>query len=400
MRGAVVVRGFDARWMVGLLILTAIVGSASATVVSIHPDTIERGDTVFVDISQCTNGSLLSILVEGDFSVQLGGQFQFEAQEFSLPFSLDQGEVGAYAENVQWAGFSVKKGSTTISLTSDAVNGVVQATEAYNVSAGMYDFFRIEGIALPNHDHIVARFQLTGTKSGPDTSQISFTVDGINSGTITVAVYVNAQEVLQKRITMTIPPIHDGGSSGSGGIVPEPFDEETDNVTPTITTIQQVRTFTSVDGKVTLTVENVTYAGILKVEGDRPPSGWLFIGSAYAVSPSNLTFTPPGALSITLPVTANASTSTLTIAWRENGSWRLIPSRISGEHIIAMITSGGVYAVLTPAIVETTIVPTTSMTTMPPTTPTPTSSPPLVLVLCTILLAAVIAFVGWHRSRP
>ncbi|MGI6023343.1 MAG: hypothetical protein ACOX8D_09510 [Methanoculleus sp.] len=237
---------------------------------------------------------------------------------------------------------------------------------------------------------------MTGTKKGPDDGTISFALEGIESGTTTIAVYIDGSEVHSQRITIGLDPEpeetdtpfpgpdtpspgpdtpHSPGGPGSpSGPGAPPI--------PSGPTTPALPTTSSADGRASLTGTSIEGAKILSlaVEGTLP-TGWATDGRAYSITPADR--------ALDAIISFPAPDGTATIARLEDGAWSLIPSKIEGDRITAKVTRGGSYTVLVPAEVPTQIV-TTPTTPAIPTTTTPAAPTPLAPLLpvaaCAILM--------------
>ena len=79
-------------------------------------------------------------------------------------------------------------------------SGVFTFTREENIPAGTYDYFRLQGQAMPDASAVVAQFRLTGTKTGPSDSQITFVVNGVEEGSSRIVVSIDGKDVFEKPI--------------------------------------------------------------------------------------------------------------------------------------------------------------------------------------------------------
>lgn len=382
------------KFTVFMILVLLLVPAATAATVTITPTKIDPGDTVTVDVKGLPDGAAFSLGIRAEFDVNPGEKFAFTARNLVLPFSLGSGEVSAYTRGTNWTGLSAKKGETSLSLSNSAdENGEFRTTQPYNISSGTYEAITLDGRATPTARSIIAEVTMQGIKTGADNSRISFALEGVESGTATVAVYIDGSEALSQKIT--IGSSSSGGSSGSSGSGGSSGSSGSggssgfsDSFTPAPATTS------SVDGRVSLTGTDIDGVGVLAlaVEGT-PPHGWSTVGRAYAVTPADREFTSPAVLSFSLP----AGDTTATIARLENGTWSAVPSKITGDVITTTVSRGGSYALLVPTAPEpdptvTTVTTTaTATSTATPVTTTPAATPlaPLLPVLaCAILILA------------
>ena len=121
-----------------------------------------------------------------------------------MPIALDaDGQISALAIGVEKGTFSAQKGGTGISVTRAANAGIFSFSGAQSIPAGTFEYLRLEGTPLPDTNTIVASVQLSGKKTGPDSSAISFAVNGVDKkGWIKVSVYVDGHLAMSKTITI------------------------------------------------------------------------------------------------------------------------------------------------------------------------------------------------------
>ncbi|MCX6690538.1 MAG: hypothetical protein NTW33_00455 [Methanoregula sp.] len=304
-------------------------------------------------MSDIKDGSKFSLLVEGRFDVPPGAKFSFETNNFNMPISLSDGAISAYTENTQSTRFAVKKGEQEVVYSNIAdENGVFTFTKSQDIGSGIYDYLTIGGTSRTDKNNIVARFQLTGNKSGPATSDITFNVGGIDNGRLILTVFIDAAAVMEgypitigNPTFVTVVPTLTPTPTPTGEIITGSADSPNPGITPTIQNVNHV--FTSVDGKVLLTTTKVDYAGILPVTISNLPDDWLAITDAYAISPSTLTFEPAADLSFTFPTkTGSIPYNTYFMGQYQNGKWIVVPS-ISANNVVKIkINASGTYALM------------------------------------------------------
>ena len=346
-------RGNFPVYLIIIVLCLFIIPTVSAASITVTPSTVQKGDKVTVHMSDIKDGSKFSLLVEGRFEVTPGAKFSFESNNFNMPISLSGGVISAYTENTQSTRFGIKKGEQEVVYSNLAdENGIFTFSESKDVGSGIYDYLTIGGTSRTDKNDIVARFQLTGKKSGPDTSDITFNVGGIDSGRLILTVYIDDAAVMEgHQVTIgnptfiTVVPTAGPISNPTPGITSTPGVTQTPEITPTIQENNQV--FTSVDGKVSLAKSRVNYAGLLPVSMFNLPDNWLAITDAYAISPGSLTFSPAAYLSFTLP-TKNSSSpdNAYFIGQYQNGKWTIVPSTLADNAVQIRINAAGTYALM------------------------------------------------------
>ncbi|MDD4255504.1 MAG: hypothetical protein PHP59_09040 [Methanofollis sp.] len=270
---------------------------------------------------------------------------------------------------------NVIKGGTTKGMKGIAsAGGSITTTLLDTITAGTYDQISLAGTAMEGKNTIATGLSFTGEKQGPKDSEISFTVNGISDGTVTITALVDGEEELRKVVTIgegaspadtiTQPDGSGGGSQGAGAS-PAPS-----------------AAVASVDGTVRLTGAGTDRISVLNVKAEKMPAGWRALTGAYTLSPAGTAFSPKATLSFRIPATADPRTGTLFLASYEDGAWHQLPSRIDGDWIGADIPTAGTYALMTfaptttattPAMTVTDTPAPANATTLPPTSVLPTT---------------------------
>ncbi|MGC9435590.1 MAG: PKD domain-containing protein [Methanomicrobiales archaeon] len=219
-----------------IILITAaalcLIQTAAAVSITQSPDYIETGDMVRVSISGLADGSSFSLLLESQFDSSPGADFSFSADSFVMPITLADGEISAYTENTVWAALEVQKGHTSVRYMNSADDqGIWRTTQSENITAGTYDFLRLQGETREDANEIVARFGLTGTKLGPDSSQITFTIGGVETGTVRIIAMVDGAQELNKLVTVgsstpTPTAVVPGGTSPGADFTADPTSGE------------------------------------------------------------------------------------------------------------------------------------------------------------------------------
>lgn len=209
------------------ILLLLLAAGASAVTVSVPADEITRGDQVQMIVSDLPDNSVFTLRISGNFTVTPGGDFAFEANNFALPFNLLMGSLNARLENTRTNTLAVLKGDTEVKKTGNSVDGVYTTTNQVNLTSGTYDYLKMSGKAAPNATYVSGYIEMTGLKAGPRTGTMYFTMDGFNTGTVSLACWVNSSPVLDKTIAVSLPPptvtattspVSDSGGSGGSGI--------------------------------------------------------------------------------------------------------------------------------------------------------------------------------------
>jgi hypothetical protein len=215
----------------GIVVLLAfLVAGAAAVSITVPEGQVRRGDEISIVVQDLPDHATMSIRITGIFAVTPGGGFSFEARNFQMPFSLEDGQIQAGIQNTDTNRLLVEKGDTSVTKTGRSTAGSYSTSESYNISAGIYELMSLGGTAMPGASSVTGYLELTGRKIGPENGTISFVIEGFNLGTVEVTVTVDGTQVLSKTISVTAPPQattvattasgsdSSGGSSSYGGV--------------------------------------------------------------------------------------------------------------------------------------------------------------------------------------
>jgi len=346
-----------------LIFLLLIVASAAAVTITERPDTIGNGQPMYITIQDLPESASFSLLVESSSVVEPGSEFRFQMSQFVMPFSLRKSSVTATLSGTSQNTLEVMKESTIVTVSGKSVDGHFSTTKTYDITRGTYDYFRLSGTSLPTSRSISAQLQVTGTKQGPDDSEISFVVEGITTGSITTAVVVDGRQVLYKTIPVGGSPPSRGGPSTSGS-----------SPSTTAPPPEQWTTFTSADGQVSITLSQAGSVGFLKVPADHVTPGMKVISGPYSLVPQNTTYLPKATLQFQIP--PGTHLGGLAVASLTGDTWTPLGSKFENSTMSATIGSSGTYALLGPDATPATTVPTTTITTTVPTTTAPSTTVP------------------------
>lgn len=377
----------------GIIIFCMVVSGAQAATITASPDGIEDGGTVHIGVSDLKDGTQFSLIIDADFAVSPGSAFSYSTDHLVLPFTLKDAETTVHTQNAQTIEVNVKKGGTTKGMKGIAdAGGSITTTLLDTITAGTYDGISLAGTVQEDKHTISTGVGLTGEKDGPEDAEISFTVNGIDDGTVTVIAFVDGEEELRKVVAI--------GEGASTADTPAPSDRGGEGSQGTGAPLTPSPAITSVDGTVRLTGTGTEAVSILKVKAEKVPADWQALTGAYTLSPAGAAFSPTATLNFRIPATADPKTWTLFLASYEGGKWQQVPSRIEGEWIGAEIPVAGTYALMTFALTTPTATPlmTGAVGETPGlanvTTPPPTSAPPTTPEAAMGTLPALGALIG------
>lgn len=402
--------------MVFMLVVFAAVPAAAVTITE-SPSHLQRGDPVTITITGLNDGSRFSLSIEGVFSTTPGTETTFQTSNFNMPISLKSGTLSAATRGTEWTEVSVKKGTTTVNLMDAAdSSGFFSMSQSYEVSSGVFTYLKLRVKARSDATRINTQMNLAGTKEGPEDSQISFNVDGVDSGQVTVIVLVDGKQVLYKTITIgsgdapaqttTVPTQTATTPAGSGGtptpaitvLTPSattPAPSLTAHVRTTGTTAPPagttssgsvgpaipagLQTFYAADNKVTLTARGVEYAALLMVPAENLPADWVVISRAYTIAPDSLAFSPAATITFVIPPQPATADYAYFIGRYSGTTWSIVPSTAGAATVQAQISQAGTYALVAYRPESTLPVATTSLqtgsTTAPATPAVPAGTP-------------------------
>lgn len=244
----------------------------------------------------------------------------------------------------------------------------------------------ITGKAIEDADQVSVSFELDGVKSGDDDSSISYTINDMEQGTVSIVVSVDGTEALNKKIQVgdalptAVPTESPSGSSG---------DDDDYSANPTATPDTDLSTASS-DGHATLNAPRETISGaevedVFIMKNSHPkdiPDEWDLIYGAYIISPASLIFSEPAEFAITGD--EGMKTNARFIAEYDGEEWTILPTELKGDALVAEISESGSYALMTFGDTESTPEPTASQqtpdttdaTTVTPTSPEPSAPIP------------------------
>lgn len=183
-------------------------GAVSAVTVTVSPDHVNPGDTITVTYSDIPDGADIVLQVEGNLDVPSGASgFVFSTQNITMPFALSPGSftvtnMNTVANKVTLTNFT-EGGMQQAIYTGQSVNGMFTKVVTFsNIESGMWTA-RDEGTIPTGVTSVAASIMIAGTKTGPDSSNVTFQLGDTDSGTIQVSITVNDTIVLSQEITVT-----------------------------------------------------------------------------------------------------------------------------------------------------------------------------------------------------
>lgn len=375
----------------------------SAVSITESPSMVTRGGQVTITMNDLNDGSQFSLLIDGEFNAVPGERFSFQTNSFTMPIALKNGQISATTRGTKSTAFTAQKGGTTVSNVQSAdESGFYSFSQPYDISSGTYDYLRLEGRARSDVSTITTSMNLLGTKKGPQNSQITFNIDGIDNGLVRVTILVDGQTALPTKTitigngltpvttttTTTVPTSTTTAATtttttttavtATGTTQTTTTGTQTGTATTTTTatttgsttaatttagsataatttagsataatttTALPAKTFSSADQKVSLATQGIDYAGFLMVRGAAIPADWLAISDIYTIAPDTLVFSPPATLAFTIPRASGADYAYF-IGRYENSQWTIVPSTAGTNTIEARISRAGTYGLM------------------------------------------------------
>jgi len=347
---------------IALLFTGYLVCPALGVTITESPSAIDSGDTIHVNFAGLSDGASVSIGVNAQFEVLPASAFSLDMNNFVMPFSLKNGEMVVKTENTEYTDLNVVFVDHSISLIQNSKNGILTITKSGNISSQTYPQIKLAGKSLPNISEIKTSVVFVGTKSGAVDSELSFEVDGIENGLITIIIYVDGQETLNEPVVIgnyQIPSAgspsttggYDGGSGdGSGGGSDSGSNDGSDSGTNIATDLdslsnvisKETSTISSLDDSTSISGTNVDGITLLLAQTSAFPAEWKKIGSAYQLIPDR-TISPDATLSFTLPAGGNGI---YFIAEKSGGTWNMLPSEITQDTMVTEISKTGTYCLI------------------------------------------------------
>jgi hypothetical protein len=323
-------------------------------------------------MSDLKNGSAFTLHIESSILLQGQSDFKFKANALTMPFSMQKTKITVDATPISpgsevWV--KAKTGSTIKSIGTVAEGTNVHISESLgDVGIGKIDSIEVTGTTPSGTETEVVAMELYGTKAGPDSSAITFSLSGVTQGTAKVIIYVDSNEMVTKSIYIgsTPTPTQTTGSSsggdGSGVFVTSISPKSTDGLAILSSKWGSVRN-ANPDGLAIVTLSGIT-----------TPSNWRMIAGTYAVSPEATSFDPPATFSMTIPTTEAADMAKYQpfLAVFQEGNWNKVSATASGNILSVQIQASGKYAIFT----ENLVTPATTTTTAAKPTGVITSTAP------------------------
>lgn len=316
-----------------IILLSLLVTAVSAVSVSITPTQIEEGDTVTIRIADLADNRVFSLRMESAIELHGKTDFTYQANAVTIPFGLNTPRVSLVASPVTRAGLEAAEGNTTKGMAKLGSGSITISETLSSIPAGTIDFLKANGIAESGAEAVNMVLELSGTKTGPDSGEITFGIEGISDGSARIIVLVDGAEINNQLIRIGSPnvglPVTSVLSPGTSG----------DTIS-----------LSSLDGTVRLQASagSVTNAAagdlrIIQAEAQHLPSDWKMLAGGYIISPGDVSFTSPATLSFVM----SGDAGNPFLALYENGAWTIIPSRVEGSHLVTDISRGGHYAMMT-----------------------------------------------------
>ncbi|MDE4909011.1 hypothetical protein L0665_10365 [Methanogenium marinum] len=341
-----------------ILALAFIAGGVQALSITAGPDQIQEGGQITVTIQGLEDSSSYSMHIGAEIAPDENLEFAFSSNNLNMPFALSDTTVTLQAESVVWAKFRYQQDPEnpikSLQFWSDehpAPGGIISDQESLGqINEGSeISMLEISGKAIEDTNQVSVSFELDGIKSGDDDSTISYTINDMEQGTVSIIVSVDGTEALNQKIQVgdviptTVPTQSPSGSSDDS-------DDYSPNPTATPDTDLSI---SSSDGYATLNALRETVSGAeiedaLIMKNSHPkdiPDEWELVYGAYIISPESLRFSEPAEFAITGD--DSMKTNARFIAEYKDETWTMLPTELRGDALVAEISESGSYALMT-----------------------------------------------------
>ena len=178
--------------------------------ISVSQTTVQTSHPMIINITDLQDGASFRIQVEGNMTVPRGERFSVDIINLTLPFSLRSATFTGVLEGSTNSTLTVQKGEYQITRTG---GGFVTSTIPFPVN-GTFDHILLQGTSVSGPVYMAP--QISGIKEGPEDSQISLAVEGIE-GNIKVRIFVNDEPAFDEEfvVTPTPEPVTPGEVVGS-----------------------------------------------------------------------------------------------------------------------------------------------------------------------------------------
>lgn len=318
--------------LLSVLLFSLLVAGASAVSVSISPTQMEEGDTVTIRISNLADGRVFSLRMESAIELHGSSEFTYQANAVTIPFGLNTPRVSLVASPVTRAGIEASEGETTKGMAKLGSGTITISETLSSIPSSTIKYIKATGIPEAGSDAVDIMLELSGTKTGPDSGEITFGIEGISDGSARIIVLVDGTEVRNQLVTIGSPKV---GLPVASGLKHDPD--------------RGMFTITSLDGKAFLSAasssildadpENIR---LIQAEAANLQKDWIVLSGPYIVTPASTVFSPPAELAFLLDETRGAPF----IASYSAGTWTILPSRITGSYLSIDVSQSGQYAMM------------------------------------------------------
>lgn len=218
-----------------MIILCIFIQGVSAVSVVINPEQINEGDTITISIVDLLDESHFTLQMFSTVEVHEGSPVAFQTNLVTIPFGLKNASVHINVSPVNSAGIAETNQDSYKSITWTAESGVVSKTESLgDASPGTIDVLKVFGTPIDGTKFVDLKLELSGTKTGSDSGDITFGFEGLSEGGVSISVLVDGAEVAHQPILVGDPqsPVADFSASPLSGEAPlsVSFTDESDGV--------------------------------------------------------------------------------------------------------------------------------------------------------------------------
>lgn len=191
------------------LVLTALlVSGAGASAIMEHPNTINPGDTIYVDLWEFDDGCSFGMTIRDAVAECEGGRFEISTDHFFIPCTLEDIRIEVRADNAESIGLACKGGNEACDLS---VEGNSMQVDSIDGMRGMYQYIKIYGAS--QDDTVNVDLAVEGTieevnEENPAT--FSFEIPGLTDGLVGISVMLDGT-VWEKEIRVQSAPLTPAG---------------------------------------------------------------------------------------------------------------------------------------------------------------------------------------------
>lgn len=192
---------------IGLIIILCIcIQGVSAVSVDIGPEQINEGDTITISIVDLPDESNFTLQMFSTTEVHESALIAFQTNQITIPFGLKDASAHINVSPVSSGGIEETNNGKYNSIEWTAESGIVSKNLYIgNTSSGTIDLIRVFGTPIEGAKFVNLNLDLSGTKTGSESGDITFGFEGLSEGGVTINVLVDSAEVAHQPIIIVEP---------------------------------------------------------------------------------------------------------------------------------------------------------------------------------------------------